>query len=97
MQAGGGKKVNICMTYTHSLTRIDENMQEEMDAQLLRECRLGAAKVGTTHVPHIATHNDICVLLLLCILYVIGSVECLLRARASANTRNVAGDQVSVR
>jgi hypothetical protein len=47
------------MTYTHSLTRIDENMQEEMDAQLLRECRLGAAKVGTIHVPHIATLNDI--------------------------------------
>jgi len=30
--------------YTHTLTRIDENMQEEVDAQLLRECRLGAAK-----------------------------------------------------
>lgn len=43
--------------YTHTLTRIDENMQEEMDAQLLRECRLGAAKIGTIHVPHIATHD----------------------------------------
>ncbi len=45
--------------YTHSLTRIDENMQEEMDAQLLRECRLGAAKIGTKHFPHIALYNAI--------------------------------------
>ena len=83
--------------YTHTLTCIVKNMQEDMDAQLLRECRLGAAKVGTIQVPHIAIYNAICVLILQCILYIIGSVECLLRARASANTRNVAGDQVSVR